>query len=205
MATAKRFISCFEPFNDNSCFNRLCNARRSRTSRQSSSTSTTTSTELVVRIMWLKMFSFRCLTRRKNKPRDTRRSDRELQGVGRKNVGAAGYALGIKRFWRNFGFSLRVSDVVVSQRLYIFAGWNPVELTTVHSSRSFSGDRIGEEVRRGSKDHRSSAISGRQSQHIAEVGTWPEDSRSAQRECDEGEGGLLTDGEGRRPALVFLE
>ena len=72
-----------------------------------------TSTELAVRITWLKTLSFRCLTGRKNKPCDTRRSDRELQGFPHRNVGAEGYALGISVFWRNFGFSLRVSDVVI--------------------------------------------------------------------------------------------
>ena len=46
--------------------------------------------------MWLKIVSFRCLTGRKNKPRDTRRSGRESQGFRRRNVGAEGYALGIK-------------------------------------------------------------------------------------------------------------
>ena len=96
--------------NDNSCFNSHCNARRSRTSRQCSSTSTT---ELAVRVTWLKTLSFRCLTRHKFKPRNSRRSDRELQGFPHRNVGAEGYALGISVFWRNFGFSLRVSDVVI--------------------------------------------------------------------------------------------
>ena len=50
---------------------------------------------------------------RKIKPRNTRRSERELQGFRRRNVGAEGYALGTSVFWRNFGFSLRVSDVVI--------------------------------------------------------------------------------------------
>ena len=63
---------------------------------ESARASTTISNALAAKVMWLKVVSFRRLTGCNNKPCNTRRSDRESQGFRRRNVGAEGYALGIK-------------------------------------------------------------------------------------------------------------